>query len=198
MKNEKRVAKIERKTKETKIIASLSLDGNGKGLIDCEIPFINHMLELFAKHGFFDLNVKARGDIDVDYHHCIEDLGIVLGEAIKKAVGDKKGINRYGFCVLPMDEALSLISLDLSGRAFLSYDVKTVTDNIKGIDLRLFHEFFYALAINSGMTLHIKLLAGEEVHHIIEAIFKGFAKALRMAVDFNPRVTGIPSTKGKL
>ncbi len=194
-----RKAEVRRKTKETDIAASICLDGKGASRVDSGIPFLDHMLELFSKHGFFDLALKARGDIKVDYHHTIEDIGIVLGEALKDAVGDKKGINRYGFCVLPMDEALALVSLDLSGRPYLAYDVKTPIDNVNGIDVRLFHEFFYALAMNSGMTLHMRLLAGDEVHHIVEALFKCFAKALRAALDKNPRGGGmLPSTKGKL
>ncbi len=198
MKKERREGEVSRKTKETNIELSICLDGEGNSGIDCGVPFMNHMLELFSKHGFFDLNVKAKGDLEVDYHHTLEDLGIVLGEALKKSIGTKKGINRYGSCLLPMDEALALVSLDLSGRSYLAYDVKTKADNVNGIDVRLFHEFFYAVAMNSGMTLHIKLLSGEEIHHVVEAVFKAFAKALRQAVDLNPRVKDIPSTKGRL
>jgi imidazoleglycerol-phosphate dehydratase len=194
----KRLSKIERKTKETQIIVSLCLDGKGDGKIDSGIPFLNHMLELFSKHGLFDLEVKAKGDIEVDYHHTMEDLGIVIGTALKEAIGDKKGIRRYGFCILPMDEALALVSLDISGRPALSYELNQPVDNVSGIDVRLFREFFYAIAVNAGITLHIKLLAGQEIHHILESVFKAFAKALSQAVEIDPRVKGVPSTKGIL
>jgi imidazoleglycerol-phosphate dehydratase len=197
MKKAKRISSIERKTKETFFSVSFCLDGEGRGEVDTKIPFVNHMFELFAKHGFFDLKITGQGDTDVDFHHSIEDLGIILGSAIKEALGDKKGINRFGYCILPMDEALAMVSIDLSGRAFLSYEVAAPTDNISGIDVRLFHEFFYALAVNAGMTLHIKLLSGKETHHILEAVFKAFAKALSNAAAKNPKEKGIPSTKGE-
>jgi imidazoleglycerol-phosphate dehydratase len=194
----KRSSKIERKTKETQIIVSLCLDGKGEGKIDSGIPFLNHMLELFSKHGLFDLEVKAKGDIEVDYHHTMEDLGIVLGTALKEAIGDKKGIRRYGFCILPMDEVLALVSLDISGRPSLSYELNQPVDNVSGIDVRLFREFFYAIAVNAGITLHVKLFAGQEIHHILESVFKAFARALSQAVEIDPRVKGVPSTKGIL
>ena len=194
----KRYAEVARKTGETDIVVGISLDGSGETGINTGIPFMDHMLELFAKHGLFDLEVSAKGDIHIDYHHTIEDLGLTLGEAIKKAVADKKGIRRYGWSLLPMDEALVLTALDLSGRPYLVYDLEPPASRIKDIDTALFHEFFQALAVKSEMNLHIKLLNGKEVHHVIEAVFKGFAKSLDQATSFDERVTGIPSTKGSL
>lgn len=193
-----RFAEIRRTTRETDISVKLTLDGTGVAAVDTGIPFMDHMLTLFAKHGFFDLEVKAAGDLEVDYHHTMEDLGLTLGEALSRALGDKAGIRRYGSFILPMDEALALIALDLSGRPLLVFDVKSPAPMIKDLDVRLFHEFFQALSVKAGMNLHIRLLAGEEVHHVFEAIFKGFAKALDQAVGFDPRVTGVLSTKGTL
>ena len=193
-----RKSEITRTTRETDITVALELDGAGKSSIDTGIPFMNHMLELFAKHGFFDLEVRAKGDIEVDYHHTMEDLGLVLGQALAEALGDKAGIRRYGSFILPMDEALALIALDLSGRPLLVFDVKSPAPMIKDLDVRLFHEFFQALSVKAGMNLHVRMLAGEEVHHVFEAIFKGFAKALDQAVGFDPRVNGVLSTKGTL
>ena len=193
-----RVAAVERKTRETDISLNINLDGSGKSDINCPVKFLSHMLELFAKHGFFRLEVKAKGDLDVDYHHTMEDLGLTLGEALGKALGDKAGIRRYGSCILPMDEALALVALDLSGRPLLVFDVKSPAPMIRDLDVQLFHEFFQALSVKAGMNLHIRLLAGEEVHHAFEAIFKGFARALDQAVGFDPRVKGVLSTKGTL
>ena len=193
-----RNSEVTRTTRETDITLSLALDGEGKGAIDSGIPFMNHMLELFARHGFFDLAVRAKGDVEVDYHHTMEDLGLVLGQALADALGDKAGIRRYGSCILPMDEALVLVALDLSGRPCLVWDVEFPAQMIRDLDVRLFHEFFQALANKSGMNLHVKKLAGEEVHHVAEAIFKGFAKALDQAVSVDPRVKGVLSTKGSL
>lgn len=193
-----RFAEIRRTTRETDISVKLTLDGTGVAAVDTGIPFMDHMLTLFAKHGFFDLEVKAAGDLEVDYHHTMEDLGLTLGEALSRALGDKAGIRRYGSFILPMDEALALIALDLSGRPLLVFDVKSPAPMIKDLDVRLFHEFFQALSVKAGMNLHVRLLAGEEVHHVFEAIFKGFAKALDQAVGFDPRVTGVLSTKGTL
>ncbi len=193
-----RLAEFNRKTKETDIKIKINLDGSGKSSISTGIPFMDHMLELFSKHGFFDLNVKAKGDIEVDYHHTMEDLGLALGEAIAKALGDKAGIRRYGSCLLPMDEALAQVALDLSGRPYLVYDVIPPAPMIKDMDSALFHEFFQALAVKSGMNLHIQLQKGEEVHHAFEAIFKALAKALDQAVKIDPRVKGVLSTKGTL
>ena len=190
----KRFAEIRRTTRETDISVKLTLDGTGAAAVDTGIPFMDHMLTLFAKHGFFDLEIKATGDLEVDYHHTMEDLGLTLGEALSRALGDKAGIRRYGSFILPMDEALALIALDLSGRPLLVFDVKSPAPMIKDLDVRLFHEFFQALSVKAGMNLHVRLLAGEEEHRVFEAIFKGFAKALDQAVGFDPRVTGVRST----
>jgi imidazoleglycerol-phosphate dehydratase len=196
--DDKRAAAVARKTKETNIKVELNLDGNGSSSISTGIPFFDHMLTLFAKHGLIDLTIEADGDLDVDAHHTIEDLGLTLGEALTKALGDKKGIKRYGWTVLPMDEALALVALDLSGRPFLVYDVTPPADRVKDIDTRLFHEFFQALCVKGGINLHIQLLKGEETHHVFEAIFKAFAKSLDQATIRDPRVVGVPSTKGVL
>jgi len=193
-----RFAEYNRKTRETDIKVKINLDGAGKNSINTGIPFMDHMLELFSKHGFFDLAIKAKGDIQVDYHHTMEDLGLALGEAIAKALGDKAGIRRYGSCLLPMDEALAQVALDLSGRPYLVYDVIPPAPMIKDMDSALFHEFFQALAVKAGMNLHIQLQRGEEVHHAFEAIFKALAKALDQAVKIDPRVNGVLSTKGTL
>ncbi len=193
-----RKAEVKRKTRETDISVSFGVDGSGKGEISSGIPFLDHMLELFAKHGLFDLELKATGDLEIDGHHTIEDIGIALGEAILKSLGEKQGIRRYGWVLLPMDEALALVSLDLSGRPFLVYDLTPPAPFIKDIDTRLFHEFFQALTVKSGMNLHIQLLKGEETHHVFEAVFKGFAKALDQASSIDPRIEGVLSTKGVL
>lgn len=193
-----RFAAVRRTTRETDIEVKISLDGTGRGQIDTGIPFMDHMLELFARHGFFDLEVKAVGDLAVDYHHTMEDLGLVLGDALAKTLGDKAGIRRYGNMILPMDETLVLVALDLSGRPCLVFDVKSPAPQVKDIDVRLFHEFFQALSVKAGMNLHVKMLAGEEVHHVYEAIFKAFAKALDQATAIDPRVVGVLSTKGSL
>ena len=193
-----RIGKLTRKTNETDISVEINLDGSGSNDISTGIPFLDHMLDLFSKHGFFDLNIKCIGDIDIDYHHTIEDLGLALGDAIKTALGKKERIKRYGSFLLPMDEALAQIALDLSGRPFLVYNVDLPTSRIKDIDVQLFHEFFYALSIRVGMNLHIDLVRGNEVHHCLEAIFKGFAKALDIAVSYDNRLEGVMSTKGIL
>jgi imidazoleglycerol-phosphate dehydratase len=193
-----RNSSIKRTTKETDISVTFEIDGSGKSSVNTGIPFMDHMLTLFAKHGFFDLEVTAKGDIEVDYHHTMEDLGLVLGEAIAKAAGDKAGIRRYGNFLLPMDETLALIALDLSGRPCLVFDVQPPAPMIKDLDVRLFHEFFQALAAKSGMNLHVKQMVSGEVHHLYEAIFKGFAKALDQALTVDPRIQGVLSTKGSL
>nr|WP_294502974.1 imidazoleglycerol-phosphate dehydratase HisB [uncultured Victivallis sp.] len=193
-----RKSEVKRTTRETDITVMLELDGEGKSSVDTGIPFMNHMLELFAKHGFFNLEVRAKGDIEVDYHHTMEDLGLVLGQALAEALGDKAGIRRYGSCILPMDETLALVALDLSGRPCLVWDVDFPAQMIRDLDVRLFCEFFQALVNRAGMNLHVKKLAGEEVHHVAEAIFKAFAKALDQAVSLDPRVKGVLSTKGSL
>jgi imidazoleglycerol-phosphate dehydratase len=194
-----RKATVTRKTKETEIELKLNLDGSGIYNIDTGIPFLDHMLELFSKHGFFDLELKAVGDLAVDCHHTIEDIGLVLGQAFVDALGDKAGIKRYGFFILPMDETRVTVTLDLSGRPYLVYKVEPLNKDINNIDVRLFHEFFQALAVKSGMNLHIVHNDGGETHHVIEAVFKAFAKALDIAVSFDPRLKGdVLSTKGIL
>lgn len=195
---EKRTAKISRKTNETDIVLELLLDGSGKARIDTGIGFFDHMLNSFVKHGFFDMTIAAKGDLHVDSHHTIEDVGIVLGEAIKEAVADKKGMNRYGYFILPMDEALILCSLDLSGRAYFSYDVELTTEKIGYMDTEMVKEFFHAISYHAGMNLHIKMLAGSNNHHIVEGIFKAFAKALDQATQLDERITDVLSTKGAL
>ncbi len=193
-----RTAEVVRKTRETDISVKLNLDGTGESSIFTGIPFLDHMLELFAKHGFFDLEIKAVGDIEIDCHHTMEDLGLTLGQALSEALGDKAGIRRYGSCILPMDETLALVALDLSGRPYLVYDLVPPADRIKDMDTALFKEFFQALSVKAGMNLHIKLLAGEEVHHVFEGVFKSMAKSLDQAVSIDPRVKGVLSTKGSL
>lgn len=193
-----RAATVKRNTKETQISASLELDGTGKGRLDTGIRFFDHMLDGFARHGLFDLDVSCHGDTDVDCHHSIEDTGIVLGSVIKEAVGDKKGIRRYGYFVLPMDEALVLCALDLSGRPYFVFDAQFSGSRCGEMDTQMVKEFFYAVSYAAGMNLHIKLLYGENDHHIMEAMFKAFGKALDMAVSLDERITGVLSTKGVL
>lgn len=193
-----RSAEIQRKTNETDIAMSLNIDGSGKADINTGIGFFDHMLNSFARHGFFDLSLKVKGDLYVDSHHTIEDTGIVLGEAIKKALGDKKGIKRYGYFILPMDETLVLASLDLSGRPYLVFDAEFSTDCVGDYDTEMVKEFFYAVSYAAGMNLHIKVLSGNNNHHIIEGIYKAFAKALDEATSFDARITDVLSTKGSL
>ena len=193
-----RTASISRTTSETDIAVTLNLDGSGRSDIDTGIGFFDHMLRSFAKHGFFDLTVQVKGDLEVDCHHTIEDTGIVLGEAIKKAVGDKKGIRRYGSFALPMDETLVLTALDLSGRPYLFFDADFTVDRVGEFDTEMVREFFYAISYSCGMNLHIRQLAGQNNHHIIEAIFKSFAKALDEATGYDPRIKDVLSTKGTL
>ncbi len=194
----KRTGRVERKTRETDITIQLNLDGEGKTAIDTGIPFFDHMLELFGRHGLFDLRVKARGDLAVDYHHTVEDLGICLGQAFLKALGDKKGISRYGSAVLPMDEALASVAVDCGGRSFLVYNPKIRRIKIGDFNVGLFKEFFRAFTDQARIALHINVLYGEDVHHVIEAVFKGLGRALRAATELDPRVKGVPSTKGRL
>ena len=193
-----RSAEIQRKTNETDIAMSLNIDGSGKADINTGIGFFDHMLNSFARHGFFDLSLRVKGDLYVDSHHTIEDTGIVLGEAIKKALGDKKGIKRYGYFILPMDETLVLASLDLSGRPYLVFDAEFSTDRVGDYDTEMVKEFFYAVSYAAGMNLHIKVLSGSNNHHIIEGIYKAFAKALDEATSFDARITDVLSTKGSL
>lgn len=193
-----REALIERITKETKIKLKFSLDGQGTSQIDTGIGFFDHMLDGFARHGLFDLQVQASGDLHVDDHHTVEDTGIVLGTAIKEAAGDKKGIRRYGSCILPMDETLVLCVVDLSGRPYLSWDAEFTTDKIGDISTEMFKEFFYAISYTAAMNLHIKVLTPGNNHHMAEAIFKSFAKALDAATSYDERITDVLSTKGSL
>lgn len=193
-----RIADCKRTTKETDIALILNLDGSGKADIDTGIGFFDHMLDGFSHHGMFDLNVRVKGDLIVDCHHTIEDTGIVLGTAIKEAVGDKKGMKRFGSCILPMDETLVLCAVDLSGRPYLSFDGEFTTDRVGYMDTEMVKEFFYAISYTAGMNLHIKVLSGGNNHHMIEAMFKAFARALDEATGFDPRITDILSTKGSL
>ncbi len=194
-----RKSSIERKTTETNIKLKFAIDGQGKGKINTGIPFLDHMLTLFAKHGLFDLTIDAVGDLEIDYHHTVEDIGIVLGKAIAQAVGDKKGIRRYGSALIPMDETLASVALDISGRPYIVYNVSLPKrGKIKEFDADLIEDFFQALVTNSGITLHINLRYGRNIHHIFEAVFKAFARALDEATTIDSRVSGVPSTKGKL
>lgn len=193
-----RYANITRQTSETCIELSINLDGSGKSEIDTGIGFFDHMLNSFARHGLFDLNVKVKGDLHVDCHHTIEDTGIVLGQAIKQALGDKKSIKRYGSFLLPMDETLVMCAIDLSGRPYFVYDAEFKTDRIGYFDTEMVKEFFYAVSYSAEMNLHIKEMYGENAHHIIEAMFKAFSRALDDAVTIDTRVEGLPSTKGAL
>ncbi len=193
-----RQATVERKTKETDIFLHLVLDGTGKGNIDSGIGFLDHMLEGFARHGFFDLETKVKGDLHVDGHHTVEDAGIVLGQAIKEALGNKEGIRRYGSCILPMDDALVLCAVDLCGRPYFSYECEFPTEKIGGLDTELVREFFYAISYSAGMNLHIRMLSGVNSHHIAEAMFKAFAKALDEATGKDGRIQDVLSTKGSL
>lgn len=193
-----RIAQIQRKTKETDIQVKLNLDGSGNSVINTGIGFFNHMLEGFSKHGFFDLNLNCEGDLAVDCHHTIEDCGIVLGNAIREALGDKSGIKRFGSCILPMDESLVLCAIDLSGRPYLVFDGEFTTEKIGYMDTEMVKEFFYAISYSAGMNLHIKVLTPGNNHHMAEVMFKAFARALDEAVSRDPRVQGILSTKGSL
>lgn len=193
-----RVVNLCRKTSETDIEISLNLDGSGIANVDTGIGFFDHMLNSFAKHGLFDLTVKVRGDLEVDCHHTIEDTGIVLGAAIKKALGDKKSIKRYGSFMLPMDETLVLCAIDLSGRPYFVFDAKFDVERVGYFDTEMVKEFFYAISYSAGMNLHLKEMYGSNAHHIIEAMFKAFARALDEASSIDERVEGLPSTKGAL
>ena len=190
---EQRYAQVHRKTNETDISLTLTLDGNGKQDIATGIGFFDHMLSGFTRHGFFDLDLKVAGDLEVDCHHTIEDTGIVLGNAIREALGDKKGIKRFGSMILPMDETLVLCAIDLSGRPYFAFDAEFTTDRVGDMDTEMVREFFYAVSYSAGMNLHMKVLSGTNNHHIIEALFKAFGKALD-----DPRITDILSTKGSL
>ncbi len=194
-----RKVKVERRTKETDISVEINLDGSGKYSINTSIPFLDHMLSLMCRHGLFDAKLKAKGDIEIDYHHTVEDVGIVLGKAIKQALGDMKGISRYGQASVPMDEALASVSLDISGRPYLVYKVEfPKKSKLKDFDPDLIEDFLQAFVSNSGITLHVNILYGRNTHHIIEAIFKGLGRVLRQAVTIDPRMKGLPTTKGRL
>lgn len=193
-----RIASITRKTGETDIKTRFGIDGTGKSDINTGIGFFDHMLDSFARHGLFDLTVSVKGDLQVDSHHTIEDTGIVLGQAIKEAAGSKEGIRRFGECMLPMDEALVLCALDLSGRPYLMYNINLTVPKVGDFDTEMLHEFFYAISYSAGINLHLKMLDGVNNHHIIEAAFKAFAKALDMALGYDKRIAGVLSTKGSL
>ena len=193
-----RRAEVVRNTKETQIRVVLELDGTGKSELHTGDGFFDHMLDGFARHGLFDLTVEVNGDLEVDCHHTIEDTGIVLGQAIREAVGDKKGIRRYGSKILPMDEVLAVCALDLGGRPYYRSDVEFPTERIGTMDTEMVREFFYAVSYSAAMNLHFKMLSGGNSHHMAEAMFKAFAKALDEAVSFDPRITDVLSTKGSL
>jgi imidazoleglycerol-phosphate dehydratase len=193
-----KIAEITRKTNETDISLTLRLDGSGKGDIHSGVGFFDHMLSGFTRHGFFDLTLNVTGDLEVDCHHTIEDTGIVLGNAIREALGDKKGIKRFGSMILPMDETLVLCAIDLSGRPYFAFDAAFTTDRVGDMDTEMVREFFYAVSYSAGMNLHMKVLSGTNNHHMIEALFKAFGKALDEASSMDARITDILSTKGSL
>ena len=196
--SEVRRATLERKTRETDIRLDFTIDGAGEYSVETGVPFFDHMLESFAKHGLFDLRLSAKGDLAVDLHHTIEDVGIALGQAIRKALGDARGIRRYGSQVLPMAEAKAEVAVDVSNRAFLLYRVNLANDRVGNFDVSLVEDFLYALAQNAGLDLHVTLAYGTSPHHAVEAIFKGLARALRQALEIDPRQTGLPTVKGAL
>ena len=193
-----RQARIQRQTKETEIELTLALDGQGEHEVDTSVPFLDHMLTHVAVHGLFDLTIRAQGDTDVDDHHTVEDVGIALGQALNEAMGDKVGLTRYGSQIVPMDEALALVAVDISGRGLLVFEVEFPQAKVGRFDTELVGEFLRALAHNAGLTLHVRLLNGRNTHHVIEAIFKGLGRALRQAVGVDSRRAGVPSTKGVL
>jgi len=194
----KRKASIMRKTKETDIKIALTIDGTGVGKIKTPVPFFTHMLDLLTKHGFFDLTIQAKGDVEIDFHHTVEDLGICVGQALLKALGSKKNIRRYGEALIPMDESLAHVSLDISGRPYLMFKAPPLKGKTGDFDLELVEEFFQAFVNNSNITLHINVLYGKNYHHMIEAVFKAFGRALDSATQIDARLPGIPSTKGIL
>lgn len=193
-----RTATVSRNTKETEIAVTLEIDGTGKGEVRTGIGFFDHMLEGFVKHGLFDAQISVNGDLAVDGHHTVEDTGIVIGQAIKEAIGDKEGIKRYGFFILPMDDALCLCAIDLCGRPYFQFDCEFPVERVGELDTELVKEFFYAVSYSAGLNLHIKMLNGRNAHHMIEAMFKAFAKALDEATSFDERIKGVLSTKGAL
>lgn len=193
-----RSSTINRKTKETEINVTLNLDGSGRAEVDTGIGFLDHMLEGFARHGFFDLECKVKGDLRVDGHHTAEDTGIVLGQSIREAAGDKRGIRRYGYFILPMDEVLALCAVDLCGRPYLQFDCPFTAERVGELDTELVKEFFYAVSYSAGMNLHLRILQPGNNHHMIEALFKAFAKALDETITLDPRISDVLSTKGRL
>ena len=193
-----RTASIERDTLETQISVSINLDGTGKAALETGLPFLEHMLDQVARHGLVDLEVKATGDLDIDAHHTVEDIGITLGQAMANAVGDKRGIRRYGHAYVPLDEALTRVVIDFSGRPGLEYNVDFVRDRVGDFDVDLFHEFFQGFVNHADVTLHIDNLKGGNAHHQVETVFKAFGRAMRMALEPDPRMTDVPSTKGTL
>lgn len=196
--NSPRAATVQRKTKETDIRVKLNLDGTGRSRISTGLPFLDHMLELFSRHGLFDLQLSCKGDLEIDDHHSVEDIAITLGKALVEALGDKKGINRYGEAIVPMDEALCRSVIDLSGRFYLVYEVETKRQKIGNFSVELAEHFWRSFAETAKLNLHIDCLRGRNTHHMLEGTFKATARALSNAVSFNPRVTGVPSTKGVL
>jgi len=194
----KRTATVERRTKETDIKLRLAIDGTGQSEVSTGLGFLDHMLVLFAKHGLFDLELQAKGDLHVDEHHTVEDVGLALGQALREALGDKAGLVRYGWCLLPMDDALARIALDCSGRPYLAYDAPEDAGPIGNFPFQLLEEFLRAFSVQGGLNLHVALLDGRDSHHMAEAVFKGLARALDQATAIDPRVVGVPSTKGQL
>jgi len=193
-----RTATVKRRTRETDIELTFAVDGSGRAQIATGVGFFDHMLELFAKHGLFDLQLKARGDLNVDAHHTVEDVGLALGQALRESLGDKKGLCRYGWCLLPMDDALARIALDCSGRPYLAYEAPEEAGPIGNFPFQLIEEFLRAFSVQGGLNLHVALLDGRDTHHMAEAVFKGLARALDQATQIDPRVQGVPSTKGQL
>ena len=193
-----RTATITRQTRETDIELTLAIDGSGRSKISTGIGFFDHMLELFTKHGLFDLELQAKGDLNVDAHHTVEDVGLALGQALREALGDKAGLARYGWCLLPMDDALARIALDCSGRPYLAYDAPEEAGPIGDFPFQLIEEFLRAFSVQGGLNLHVALLDGRDTHHMAEAVFKGLARSLDQATRIDPRVQGVPSTKGQL
>lgn len=194
----KRIAKKMRPTRETEVGIEINLDGIGRSVINTGIGFFDHMLEILARHSLIDMKIEAKGDLHVDYHHTVEDVGLVLGGCLKEALGDRKGIRRYGFFMLPMDEALCEAAIDLGGRPYLVFQSPIKHAKIRDFDVKLLEEFFRALAVEAKMNIHLRQVCGDEAHHVCEAFFKGFARALRAAVEFDPRESGVPSSKGTL
>ena len=193
-----RTATVKRRTRETDIELTFAVDGSGRAQIATGVGFFDHMLELFAKHGLFDLQLKAQGDLNVDAHHTVEDVGLALGQALRESLGDKKGLCRYGWCLLPMDDALARIALDCSGRPYLAYEAPEEAGPIGDFPFQLIEEFLRAFSVQGGLNLHVALLDGRDTHHMAEAVFKGLARALDQATQIDPRVHGVPSTKGQL